>query len=94
MTWTDRLGISIASADQGRGRFGRAARLVREAEDAGFAYAWTSELYNRSATIQLAMFALATDHIRIGSNIAYGVGRSPLMWAAEARDLDELSGGR
>lgn len=92
--WTERLGISIASADQGSGRFERAARLVREAEDAGFECAWTSELYNRSATIQIANFALASSTVRIGSNIAYGVGRSPLMWAAEARDLDELSGGR
>ena len=26
--------------------------------------------------------------------VAYGVGRTPLMWTAEAKDLDELSGGR
>jgi alkanesulfonate monooxygenase SsuD/methylene tetrahydromethanopterin reductase-like flavin-dependent oxidoreductase (luciferase family) len=32
--------------------------------------------------------------VEIGTNIAYGVGRSPLMWAAEAKDLDELSAGR
>ena len=29
-----------------------------------------------------------------GPAIVYGVGRTPLMLAAEARDLDELSGGR
>lgn len=35
-----------------------------------------------------------TPAIQIGSNIAYGVGWSPLIWVAEARGLDELSGGR
>lgn len=60
----------------------------------GFDSVWTSELYNRSATVTLAAFAQATSRCRIGSGIMYGVGRSPLMLAAEARDLDELSGGR
>jgi alkanesulfonate monooxygenase SsuD/methylene tetrahydromethanopterin reductase-like flavin-dependent oxidoreductase (luciferase family) len=32
--------------------------------------------------------------VTIGSGVIYGVGRSPLMLAAEARDLDELSCGR
>jgi probable F420-dependent oxidoreductase len=68
--------------------------LAREAEAIGCAAVWTSELYSRSATVPMAALALGTDSIQIGSNIAYGVGRSPLMWAAEARDLDELSGGR
>ena len=40
------------------------------------------------------MWATATERVRLGTNIAYGVGRTPLMWAAEARDLDDLSGGR
>jgi len=92
--WTHRLGLNIASAGHGTERFRRAADLVRRAEAAGFECAWTSELYNRSATISLATFAVASTGIGIDSNIAYGVGRSPLMWAAEARDLDELSGGR
>jgi alkanesulfonate monooxygenase SsuD/methylene tetrahydromethanopterin reductase-like flavin-dependent oxidoreductase (luciferase family) len=42
----------------------------------------------------MASLAEATEHCRIGSSIAYGVGRTPLVWAAEARDLDELSAGR
>src|SRR5690606_6149409 len=32
--------------------------------------------------------------VTLGSAIAYAVGRSPLVLAAEARDLDELSSGR
>jgi probable F420-dependent oxidoreductase len=87
-------GINIFSGGRGRDRFERAATLVQRAEEAGFEAVWTGELYNRSATIPLANFALASRRLRIGSNIAYGVGRSPLIWAAEARDLDELSDGR
>ena len=41
----------------------------------------------------MATISQATSRVEIGTNIAYGVGRSPLMWAAEARDLDELSCG-
>jgi probable F420-dependent oxidoreductase len=70
------------------------ADAARAAEAAGFHSVWTSELYNRSATVTLAAVALATSACTIGSGIIYGVGRSPLMLAAEARDLDELSRGR
>jgi len=68
--------------------------LAREAEDAGCAAVWSSELYSRSATVPMTVLAATTSRVLIGSNIAYGVGRSPLIWAAEARDLDELSEGR
>lgn len=64
------------------------------ADAAGFDAVWTSELYNRSATVTLAAIAPRTERARLGSGIVYGVGRSPLMLAAEAADLDELSGGR
>jgi alkanesulfonate monooxygenase SsuD/methylene tetrahydromethanopterin reductase-like flavin-dependent oxidoreductase (luciferase family) len=38
--------------------------------------------------------ALRTSTIELGSAIAYAFGRTPLVLAAEARDLDELSCGR
>lgn len=87
-------GLTIFSGGSGRERFRRAVALGRQAEDAGFEAVWTGELYNRSATVPMALLAQGTQRVAVGSNIAYGVGRSPLMWAAEARDLDELSGGR
>jgi probable F420-dependent oxidoreductase len=87
-------GLTVFSAGHGPERFRRAADIAVRAEEAGFAAVWTGELYNRSATIPLAVLASATERVRLGSNIAYGVGRTPLVWAAEARDLDELSGGR
>jgi probable F420-dependent oxidoreductase len=88
------FGITIFSAGLGPERFARAGALARRAEAAGFDAVWVGELYNRSATIPMATLAMATERCLVGSNIAYGVGRTPLVWAAEARDLDELSGGR
>lgn len=70
------------------------ADAARAADEAGFHTVWTSELYNRSATVTVAAMAQATSRCGVGSGIIYGVGRSPLMLAAEARDLDELSHGR
>src|SRR3954447_20661699 len=70
------------------------AKLAALADRAGFAAAWTPEIHSRSATITLAEMAARTTRCAIGSAIAYGVGRSPLTLAAEARDLDEISDGR
>ncbi len=84
-----RRGISVFAAS-----IETMASAAEAADAAGFESAWTSELYNRSATITLAALAQRTQSCLIGSGILYGVGRSPLMLAAEARDLDELSGGR
>lgn len=68
--------------------------LAAEAEAAGLAAAWAPELYNRSATISVAEMCNRTERCTVGTAIAYGVGRSPLTLAAEARDLDEISDGR
>ena len=88
------FGVNAFGVGTGPQRFASMVAFAREAEEAGCAAVWTSELYSRSATVPMAAIAAGTSTIAIGSNIAYGVGRSPLMWAAEARDLDELSGGR
>jgi probable F420-dependent oxidoreductase len=68
--------------------------LAAAAEAAGLDAAWAPELYDRSATISVAEMANRTGRCRVGTAIAYGVGRSPLTLAAEARDLDEISDGR
>jgi probable F420-dependent oxidoreductase len=88
------IGMTTFGAGYGPERFTRGQALAARAEDAGFDSVWVGELYNRSATIPMATIATATERCQIGTNIAYGVGRTPLMWAAEARDLDELSAGR
>jgi probable F420-dependent oxidoreductase len=68
--------------------------IAAAADAAGLEAAWTPELYNRSATITVAHMAERTTRCRVGTAIAYGVGRSPMTLAAEARDLDELADGR
>ena len=87
-------GLTAFSSGNGPERYQRLVELATRAEEAGFDAVWTNELYNRSVTVPLAVLAGATSRVRLGTNIAYGVGRTPLVWAAEARDLDELSGGR
>jgi probable F420-dependent oxidoreductase len=68
---------------------------VASAVDAlGYDAAWTGEFNDRSAIVALAAMAYNTTSCRIGSAIAYAVGRSPLILANEARGLDEISGGR
>jgi len=68
--------------------------LAVEAERAGFDSVWTTEFSWRSATVPMAAIAAVTDRVVIGSAIAYALGRSPAVLAAEARDIDELSDGR
>lgn len=67
---------------------------ARAAEAGGYDAAWTAEFLDRSAIVALAAMAQSTSRIRVCSGIAYGVGRSPLILANEARGLDELSDGR
>jgi probable F420-dependent oxidoreductase len=89
MTATARRGLCVFGAN-----LDSLTAAAAAADAAGFDAVWTSELYNRSATITLAAAAPRTQRAKLGSGIIYGVGRSPLMLAAEAADLDELSGGR
>ncbi len=69
-------------------------RAATQAEQAGLESVWTTEFPDRSATISLAAVAQATERVTVGSAIAYAFGRTPLVLAAEARDLDDLSEGR
>jgi probable F420-dependent oxidoreductase len=68
--------------------------LARRAEEAGFDSAWAPEFHNHSGPLALAGAALETERIELGTAIAWAFGRSPLLTAVTALDLDELSGGR
>lgn len=70
------------------------AEVAARAEAAGFDSAWTAEFYDRSGPVSLSAMALATSRIRLGSGIMYAFGRSPLILATVARDLQQLAGGR
>lgn len=67
--------------------------VARRAERAGAEVIWVPELH-RSATVQAAGLATATERARIGIGIALAFTRSPMITALEALDIDELSGGR
>ncbi|HCT76431.1 MAG TPA: LLM class flavin-dependent oxidoreductase [Micromonosporaceae bacterium] len=77
-----------------RGGVRDVAAMAKTAERLGFHSVWSPEFYTRSAIVTLAAMAYSTASCRIGSAIAYAVGRSPLILATEARSLDELCGGR
>jgi alkanesulfonate monooxygenase SsuD/methylene tetrahydromethanopterin reductase-like flavin-dependent oxidoreductase (luciferase family) len=77
-----------------RGDVTDAASTAAAAERLGYHAAWSPEFYTRSAIVSLAAMAQVTSTARIGSSIAYAVGRTPLVLATEARSLDELSHGR
>jgi 5,10-methylenetetrahydromethanopterin reductase len=66
---------------------------ARAAEDAALDSVHVVEGY-RSAFVPLTAIALATKRVRLGTYIANAYGRSPLLTAMSAMDLDELSGGR
>lgn len=76
------------------GSLAATVEIASAADDAGLNAAWTGEFNDRSAIVALAEMAHHTSACRIGSAIAYAVGRSPLILANEARGLDEISGGR
>jgi probable F420-dependent oxidoreductase len=82
---------SLVTSTGGPAELAQAARMAEEAE---FESVWATEFYDRSATVGLAAMAQATERIELGSAIAYAFGRTPVVLAAEARDLDELCGGR
>jgi len=90
--------VSERAASRGitvlRGGVEQIAAAAGAAELRGFDAAWSPEFYTRSAVVTLARMAGTTRRVRIGSAIAYAVGRSPLTIATEARSLDEVSGGR
>jgi probable F420-dependent oxidoreductase len=68
--------------------------FARMAEQAGFESAWAPEFHNHSGALALAAAALDTERIELGTAIAWAFGRSPLLTAVTALDLDEMSRGR
>jgi probable F420-dependent oxidoreductase len=76
------------------GNMATPVEVARAADGAGLDAAWTGEFNDRSAIVAMAAMAHHTRTCRIGSAIAYAVGRSPLILANDARGLDEISRGR
>jgi probable F420-dependent oxidoreductase len=68
--------------------------LAREAEAAGFDTIWATEFHNRDVYTWMTAMGLATSRIGIGSGIAYAFVRPPVLVAAAAADVDEVTQGR
>ena len=68
--------------------------LAQRAEDAGFGSVWSVEFYSRNGLVRLAAVAAATKRVKVGTGICYAYMRSPVLNAAAAMDIDEISGGR
>lgn len=68
--------------------------LAVRAERAGFDSVFTVEFFHRNAFVPLGAIGQATERVRIGTAIAGAFTRTPLLLAAAAMDLDELSAGR
>ena len=68
--------------------------LARAAEAAGFDSVWAPEFHNHSGVLALAAAALMTERVTLGTAISWAFGRSPLLTAVTALDLDEMSQGR
>jgi len=68
--------------------------LAVRAEQAGFDSVWAPEFHNHSGQLVLAAAALETERVELGTGIAWAFGRSPLLTAVSALDLDEMSDGR
>lgn len=68
--------------------------LARAADAAGFHSVWTTEFFNHHGFVRLAAAASATSRAQVGTAIAYAFMRTPVLAAAAAMDVDELSGGR
>jgi probable F420-dependent oxidoreductase len=84
-----RLGVLLELPTQAEN-----VELARRCEAAGFESVWAPEFHNHSGPLVLAAAALQTDRIELGTAIAWAFGRSPLLTAVTALDLDEMSNGR
>jgi probable F420-dependent oxidoreductase len=74
----------------------RTLALVRQAEDAGFAYGWLfdSHVLWREPYPLLTLMAGATERMRLGTCVTNPATREPSVTASALATLDEISGGR
>lgn len=70
--------------------------MVREVEALGYAHLWLtdSSLHTRDCYVQLAVAALHSDRLTLGTAVTNPRTRHPGVTAAALATLDELSGGR
>jgi probable F420-dependent oxidoreductase len=79
--------------DTGLGGSIDAREAAAEAERAGYAGAWTSEI-THDPFVALGLAAVATDSIELGTAIVVAFARNPMSLAMQANDVQLLSRGR
>ena len=79
--------------DTGLGTSADTRQAAAEAERAGYAGAWTSEI-SHDPFVALGLAAVATDTIELGTAVALAFARSPMSLAVQANDIQLLSRGR
>lgn len=72
---------------------GDIARDAREADADGYAGAWATEI-GHDPLMTLGVAAAATSHLELGTGIMVAFGRSPMITATMANDVQLLSRGR
>ena len=85
----NRFGIALFTS-----QIAEMAEVAKLADEAGFDSVWNGEFFNRNGLVTMAPVALATKRAKIGTGIAYAYMRNPVLNAAGAMDLDEMSDGR
>ncbi len=69
--------------------------LARRVEDLGYASLWVAdEGLHRNVYVTLALVAVSTDRLRLGTGVTNPYTRHPALTAAAIASVDELSGGR
>lgn len=67
--------------------------VARAAEEVGFARMWANDT-KHNPFVTLALAALSTNRLELGTGVAVAFARSPMVVAQTAWDLARLSGGR
>lgn len=75
------------------GNFDGTAERAARAEAAGYDAVWAAET-GHDPFVQLGVAATSTSRISLGTGIAVAFGRSPMITATAANDLQVLSNGR
>jgi F420-dependent oxidoreductase-like protein len=90
LTRRERAGFNVR-----RGRAGRAAELIAQAETAGVSTAWMTMGALGSDTLTIyAATAVQTERIILGTSIVPAFSRHPFALATQALVLDDLAPGR
>lgn len=69
-------------------------KQVRSAHDRGFASAWAPQVFGPDAMTALAVVATKVPDIELGTAVVPTFPRHPTMIAAQARTVQQVSGGR